>query len=254
MNLSDFKGIFWAEFIHRVFGRVLGLVFFIPFLLFCWKGVLPPKQRWIYLGIGLLGGAQGILGWWMVKSGLVDRPEVSAYRLCAHLMLASLLFWMCLLRVLIEGQTKWATSKLHLCCIFILFLQLSSGAFASGTEAGHVFFVVLTSFGAHVWLPELGIQNVFDNIFVIMFHHLSLAIVLTTFLLHYSYREWKRNNKTVIWIVLALGLQISLGLLTAWHYSPTRPLWLALSHQLGAFLLLTSLTLCAPKRDLSALG
>lgn len=248
MNIEGFKSIFWAEYIHRLFGRLLGIVFFIPFVLLALKGHLKNRVR-LYLLIGCMGGGQGVLGWWMVKSGLVNVPEVSAYRLCAHLLMASLLYTICLSRIPVEMGAQGRPSRLYWLCLVVLLIQLCSGAFVSGTEAGHAFVALWASFGSHLWLPELGVFNLFDNIFIIMTHHVTIGVLLTALYLTHIYRQWRRGQHQVVWILLALCLQVTLGLLTAFHYSPERPLWLSLAHQTGAFLLLTSFVLVSSSGD-----
>src|ERR1700704_4792805 len=92
MNLSEFKTIFWWEWSHRLLGRVIGIAYFLPFLWFLWRGYLSGELKRRLWGIFALGGLQGVVGWWMVASGLSERVEVSHYRLATHLMLALLIF------------------------------------------------------------------------------------------------------------------------------------------------------------------
>jgi len=92
MDVGAFKGIFWLEYLHRLLGRTIGLVFAIPFVVFLMRGYIAKRESPKYLLMFLLGGLQGVLGWYMVKSGLVDNPHVSQYRLTAHLLAAFLNF------------------------------------------------------------------------------------------------------------------------------------------------------------------
>ncbi|NNE61835.1 MAG: heme A synthase, partial [Woeseia sp.] len=92
MNVDDFKGIFWLEYLHRLLGRIIGLAFLVPFVWFAVKGYIQRREYPKYALMFVLGGMQGVLGWYMVKSGLVDRPEVSQYRLTAHLLSAFLIY------------------------------------------------------------------------------------------------------------------------------------------------------------------
>ena len=92
MTLAAFKGIYWLEYLHRLWGRLIGLAFALPFLLFLAKGWINRRLGWKLFGVFVLGGLQGVLGWYMVKSGLIDRPDVSQYRLVAHLGLALLIY------------------------------------------------------------------------------------------------------------------------------------------------------------------
>jgi len=86
MDLNAFKGIFWLEYCHRLLGRTIGIVFLLPFLFFTWKGYIEKREFPKYALMFVLGGLQGVLGWYMVKSGLIDNPHVSQYRLTAHLI------------------------------------------------------------------------------------------------------------------------------------------------------------------------
>ena len=92
MDVNDFKGIFWLEFLHRLLGRTIGVVFLVPFLVFLARGYIGLQELPKYLLMFVLGGLQGVLGWYMVKSGLVDNPHVSQYRLTAHLLAAFLIY------------------------------------------------------------------------------------------------------------------------------------------------------------------
>ena len=108
MSLADFKTIYWWEWAHRVIGRVIGVVFFVPFVWFLWRGWIPPDRRaglWMILALGAL---QGAIGWWMVASGLADRVEVSQYRLATHLIVACLIY----VAVVWTG-TRWQDGPTH---------------------------------------------------------------------------------------------------------------------------------------------
>jgi cytochrome c oxidase assembly protein subunit 15 len=92
MTLAEFKGIYWLEYLHRLWGRLIGVAFALPLLFFLVKGWIDRRLAWKLSGVFLLGGLQGVLGWYMVESGLIDRPDVSPYRLAAHLGLALLIY------------------------------------------------------------------------------------------------------------------------------------------------------------------
>jgi heme a synthase len=244
MDIHAYKSIFVAEYIHRLLGRLLGLIFFIPFLFFALSKKLRGKKLLLYLGIGCLGGAQGLMGWVMVKSGLVDRPDVSAYRLCAHLFLGGLLYWICLVRFARENWNGvWPTSKLYWATLLAIALQICSGAFVSGTEAGHVFSILWHGGGAGTWDDSLGILNLFENVLTIMLHHSVLALLATTLCVVYALSIKAQSSKFFHSITVMLGLQILLGVMTLYFYNPQRPIALALAHQMGAFVLLAIVTL-----------
>src|ERR1700754_1297843 len=141
MTLDQFKSIFWWEWSHRLLGRVIGMVYLLPFLLFLWRGSLGGELKRRLWGIFALGGLQGVVGWWMVASGLSERVEVSHYRLATHLVLALLIYaaivWT--LRRLANRPPVIATVRLKLTSAILLvltFVQLYLGALVAGLRAG----------------------------------------------------------------------------------------------------------------------
>lgn len=144
MSMDEFKFIFWWEWGHRFLGRFIGLAVFIPLVFFWMTGRLTPTLKPRLVILFLLGGLQGFTGWWMVKSGLVDRVDVSQYRLAVHLTLACIIFAYCLwiARGLAEGEGESTTPGLHtfawIVVIAILF-QIFLGALVAGQHAGRAF-------------------------------------------------------------------------------------------------------------------
>jgi cytochrome c oxidase assembly protein subunit 15 len=145
MGLTQFKFIFFWEWVHRLIGRLIGLIFALPLLWFAWKRAIPQGYGWKLVALLILGGSQGALGWFMVQSGLVERTDVSHFRLSAHLLLAlfimAALIWTALdLRQLAKtGENRPA--RLTCASIFtatILFIQLLLGAWVAGLNAGYV--------------------------------------------------------------------------------------------------------------------
>ena len=141
-TLSDFKAIFWWEYSHRLLGRIIGLVFIVPFIIFWLRGYFTKKWRWRLVLLFAMGGLQGFLGWFMVKSGLVDNPDVSHYRLAIHLLAAFLLFgyiiWL-IMDILEPAKSLIRVKTYHkvLVVIFLLaLLQITFGAFVAGLNAG----------------------------------------------------------------------------------------------------------------------
>ena len=140
IGLEGFKSIFWWEYAHRLLGRVIGLVFLLPYLFFLTKGKLDKPLSWKLAGLFVLGGLQGAMGWYMVQSGLVDDPRVSHFRLTAHLGLALLIFgiefWLAL------GLLKERIGKPDLLArpvLGVVFLMALSGGFVAGMRAGHAY-------------------------------------------------------------------------------------------------------------------
>src|SRR5713226_6668106 len=144
MSLAEFRTIFWWEWSHRLLGRMIGVVYLLPFLWFLWRGVLNAELKrrlWLIFGLGAL---QGAVGWWMVASGLSQRVEVSQYRLATHLVLALLIFacivWT--LRRLASRPSLLASSRLKITGVALLvltFVQLYLGALVAGLRAGKVY-------------------------------------------------------------------------------------------------------------------
>ena len=144
MDLEGFKTIYWYEFTHRLLGRSIGTVFLLPFLYFLARRMLTPRLIPRLAIAFILGGLQGLLGWYMVKSGLIDQPHVSQYRLTAHLSLALIIYcyllWL-VLELLFPQQKSSATTgkasqKVALFIFFLVAITIVSGGFVAGLKAG----------------------------------------------------------------------------------------------------------------------
>ncbi len=254
MSMAEFQKIFWWEWGHRFLGRVIGLAFFVPFLVFL---VQKRLSRNLALPLGVLfvlGGFQGFLGWWMVSSGLSARVDVSQYRLAAHLAAASILFvaLIYVARRLIPVQsthkvsTPWFWGVIGLAAL--VFIQLVSGAFVAGLDAG---------FGFNTWplmegrlIPEglgalqPGWRNFFENLLTVQFQHRLIAylIVIYTGLMLWRGRRTHGCAGVHGWlprIALLIGLQVILGITTL---LTVVPITFALPHQVLAFMLLGTIT------------
>lgn len=259
MTLAGFKSIFWFEYLHRLLGRLIGVLFFIPMLFFFSRYPLPAALKLKLLGLFLLGGAQGLLGWYMVKSGLVDKPYVSQYRLVAHLSLALLLyaaimwtaFGMWLAKFTPPYQLPYAYQWLMVGGCLLVFITIIAGGFVAGTKAGFAFNTFPLMNGR--WLPEgywalspLGV-NLFENPAAVQFNHRLLATLTSVLTLVVAFKalkmpiEW-RLKKGLQLLIAAVLLQYALGVATLLLYVPTV---LAALHQMGAVLLLTASLLVA---------
>lgn len=250
MDVNDFKGIFWFEYLHRLLGRTIGLVFAAPFVFFVVKGYIAKREWPKYVLMFVLGGLQGVLGWYMVKSGLIDNPRVSHYRLTAHLVSAfliySTMFWVALslLHPRLDGERhSWFNKTALLTCL--ISLTIISGGFVAGLKAGEI-YNTFPMMGAY-WIPpgltalEPLWRNVFDNITTVQFDHRVLAII--TFLLITAYWLRSRNaglparsRKAAAGVMTIAVIQVSLGISTLILSVPTL---LAASHQAVAMLLLS---------------
>lgn len=254
MDLEGFKGIFWLEFWHRVLGRAIGLVFFIPYVLFLWMGKMDRPMALKLGAIFLLGGLQGLMGWLMVHSGLILDPHVSAYRLTAHLGLAFLLYglmlWMALhLFIGEEGRpTGRAPEFLHpisLGLLFLLSITILSGGFMAGAKAGYGYntFPLMAGqwFPDAYWEMELGWRNFFENVATIQWNHRILAILTVALIVTY----WNLGRQTdpppqirigLNWLLFAIFVQATLGIATLLLLMPIN---LALAHQVWSMAVFT---------------
>jgi len=261
MDVSDFKGIFWLEYLHRLLGRTIGIVFLIPFLFFVWRGYIKKSEFPKYTLMFVLGGMQGVLGWYMVKSGLVDIPHVSQYRLTAHLIAAFLIygymFWVALTLFFPSQETNrhpWYGKTVALTALITI--TVISGGFVAGLKAGKI-YNTFPKMGEY-WMPpdllalEPAWSNFFDNMATVQFDHRVLAIA--TFVLIVVY--WAKLRKADLPARISRGvnallhtavLQVALGISTLLLVVP---IFLAASHQAVAMLLFTvALYLCHGLRN-----
>jgi len=250
MDVHDFKGIFWLEFLHRLLGRLIGVVFLVPFVIFLARGYIARAEWPRYLAMFALGGMQGVLGWFMVKSGLVDNPAVSQYRLTAHLVAAfiiyAFMFWVALSLLYPardDDRHSWFGRTLGLTAM--ISITIVSGGFVAGLKAGKLYntFPMMGDY----WMPPgmLAIEpwwrNFFDNIATVQFDHRVLAV--STFLLVVAY-WWRarsidlepRLRKAVNALLHTGALQVALGITTLLLVVPIP---LAAAHQAVAMLLFT---------------
>jgi cytochrome c oxidase assembly protein subunit 15 len=251
MTLGEFKTIFWWEWTHRLLGRVIGVAFLLPFLWFLWRGVLGADLRfrlWLIFGLGAL---QGVVGWWMVASGLSERVEVSHYRLATHLMLALLIFasivWT--LRRLAHQPPSAASLRLKITGVALLvltFVQIYLGALLAGLRAGRVYNTwpeidgALIPSAARLFFDEPWWRNLFDNALTVQFEHRMVAYSLFVLaILHAVDAVGSRAGAVAsgaLWLAAAVTLQAALGILTLLNQVP---ILLGLAHQAVAMSVLT---------------
>ncbi len=247
MTLAEFKPIFWWEWGHRFLGRFIGLFALAGLILFLIKGWLEWSIAWQWAGVVLLIGMQGAAGWYMVSSGLVERVDVSQYRLALHLTLAALIFawtvWLALSVGRGEGVAapagvRWAAYGL----IALLFLQIAAGAFVAGLDAGlshntwPLMDGALVPDGLLVMSPWW--VNPFENVLTVQFDHRMLAYVLAIWVGLMAIPAWRggtASNLSATVLVVAVLAQIALGV---WTLLAAVPIGLGLLHQADAFLLL----------------
>lgn len=254
-TLEDFKDIYFWEWLHRVIGRFIGMVFILPFLYFLIRRKLDRQTIKKCIVLLFLGGFQGFLGWYMVKSGLIDRPDVSHYRLAAHLTTAFLTFSFCLWVALdLIYPTKKEIAKGFRNIIrfgyVILLVQIIWGAFVAGLDAGfiHNFWPFMSEgklMHKTVYIEHQPLyKNFIEGRSGVQFIHRYLAYIVVA-IIGLMWWKAKRMELTILQqkglntLLLLVFIQFILGVLTLiWAV----PVWLGVVHQIGAFLLLAAMT------------
>src|SRR5246500_2458540 len=226
MNIAQFKTIFWWEWSHRLLGRVIGMVYLLPFLYFLWRGALGAELKrrlWAIFGLGAL---QGAVGWWMVASGLSERIEVSHYRLATHLVLAFLIYasivWT--LRRLGEREPLAVSARLRTTSIVLValtFVQLYLGALVAGLRAGLVYNTwplidgAFIPAGARLWFDAPWWRNLFDNTLTVQFEHRVTAYALFVLAVLHAFDAARMRAGGVaggaFWLVEGVALEGTLG-------------------------------------------
>lgn len=252
-TIDDYKYIYFWEWFHRFIGRIIGLVFIIPFIYFLIKKRLSPqtiKECLVLLGMGAL---QGFFGWYMVKSGLIDRPDVSHFRLSLHLTTAFITFAMTLWVALnlIYPTRKLANlplQKMVRIILVFLLIQIVYGGFVAGLDAGKIhntWPMMSDGMWIHesVWIEQSSLlRNFIDGKSGVQFVHRTLAYIvvgLIVFLFIKSKNQLinVQQKRGITGMIYMVGIQFLLGVFTLVYGVP---LWLGLAHQLGAFILLST--------------
>lgn len=254
-TLEEFKSIYWWEYIHRLLGRTIGLVFLIPFLYFYFKKRFDKPLLKKMLVLLALGAFQGFLGWFMVKSGLQKEPQVSHYRLAAHLISAftvfGFTFWYALdllyPRAIEESSVLKKVKRLATIAFGITVLQIIYGAFVAGLKAG-LFYNTFPRMGTSyfpetILSQESFIGNFLENPAGVQFVHRCLAflvVIVIAFL-------WDKSRKLSLtdlqrkasnFVIAVVAIQFLLGVITILF---AVPIIMGILHQTGAFVLFASL-------------
>lgn len=249
-SLDEFKSIFFWEYAHRMFGRTIGLIFIVPFLWFWFKKKISKELMPRLVVLLLLGGFQGLLGWYMVKSGLKANPDVSHYRLAMHLTTAFLTFtytlWVALGLIFPKGKDRMVhpLKKWFQILFPVVVVQIIWGAYVAGLNAGKVY---------NTW-PKMGDQwiaegvtalhpwylNFIEGLAGVQFVHRSLAYVVVAIIVFLFVKARRMQLSTsqkwgVNSMIIAVSIQFGLGIFTLLYAVPVS---LGLLHQLGAFILL----------------
>ena len=257
MTLDSFKSIYWFEYSHRMLGRLIGLVFLLPFCYFWLRKMIKPGLTPRLVVMFFLGGLQGMLGWYMVQSGLVSNPQVSQYRLTAHLLTAILIYgfilWTILNLAVGAPYRRLADSKVSgwrkasLGLVGLVLLTIVSGGFVAGLNAGLI-FNTFPLMGGNLIPEGIGalspwFLNPLENMVSVQFNHRWLAIMTGLLLLVWYIRgrssfdeaELQRGFKLVgMMVIIQLALGIAALLLRV-------PVVLGALHQAGALLLFSAL-------------
>jgi len=251
ISLEQFKGIFWWEYFHRLLGRGIGVVFLLPLLYFVARGQIDRSLAPGLLGIFLLGALQGVLGWYMVKSGLVDNPRVSQYRLTAHLAMAFLIFaamfWTAL--GMLAPSVEDASARQPRLRVYafgltgLIFLMVLSGGFVAGIRAGLAYNTFPLMNGnvvpSEYFMLEPWWRNLFSNMAAVQFNHRAIAwllflLVPLFWLVSRRLELGSRARLACNALLVALAVQITLGISTLLLSVPVA---LASAHQAGAMVL-----------------
>ncbi len=256
MTVEDFKRIFFWEWLHRFWGRLIGLAYAVPLLIFWLKKYIPQNDKPKLLGLLVLGASQGALGWFMVKSGLVDQPSVSHYRLAAHLALALLLYSLLFLQGMAFIRRDKAPLDLPrascglqwhgIISLIFVCLTILWGAFTAGLDAG-MMYNTFPKMGAGLVPPDMWAHypkwlNLFENHASVQFTHRWIAITTGSVLLTYAVHGFKFDAKHFGFLGLWVLIQIALGIGTLMMFGGENlkaAIHIAATHQFGAVILLT---------------
>jgi cytochrome c oxidase assembly protein subunit 15 len=251
MNLGQFQAIYWWEWVHRFLGRLVGAVFVIPFAWFLFRREIPPRLILRFFGLLALGGLQGLVGWWMVKSGLENRVSVAPERLALHLALALFLFgaliW-CALEAWagqgrIEDKGPWARGGLALSGL--IFLQIMLGALVAGNRAGKIYNDDWPLMGGRIIPSDYLGNGLWDTIAhngaSVQFNHRLLAYGVLVLVVAFAVTAWRSRliqpdvRRLTISLAALAMFQVFLGVVTL---RAAAPLPLSMLHQATAALLL----------------
>lgn len=261
MSLPEFKRIYWYEYAHRMLGRAIGLSFALPLAFVLWRRWAPGALGRRLVALLFLGGTQGLIGWWMVQSGLVDRPDVSHYRLAVHLTVAFVIYaalvWTMLGLARGHGVARGVSlprlggpgSRWAWAFVVLVLVQVVSGAFVAGLKAGHTYNTWPLMDGRfipqHLWLYTPTWLAPFEHVTFVQFNHRIIAYLLVGFaavlaLRAQGYLGGQRlpdaMRASAQWVFLAVLAQAMLGVATLLSVVPVH---LGVLHQIGAVGVLT---------------
>jgi cytochrome c oxidase assembly protein subunit 15 len=254
MSLDGFKSIFMYEYLHRLLGRLIGVLFAIPLLYFALRRRLRPGLAPGLVILLVMGGLQGLLGWYMVKSGLVNNPRVSQYRLTAHLGVAVAIYgymlWLAFDLLMgserTTGMSQRSGARWSLALVVLVYLMILSGGLVAGTRAGLAYstwpLMGDTFIPPGLYSTSPAWLAIFEDITTIQFNHRIFAYLLFVLLSGFAYTAYRgasrlRSKRGAVLLMVALCAQVALGISTLLLHVPVS---LATAHQGGAVLLLTA--------------
>lgn len=254
MDMAAFQFIYWWEWAHRLLGRLLGVVFLLPFIVFALTGKLERRMWPRLLMLFVLGGAQGALGWYMVSSGLVDRVDVSQYRLAAHLTLAVALFaavlWVIVSLYHRHSLPKTFDAWIAFALLALIFMQIAAGGFVAGLDAGMGYNTWPLMEGKLIpndlFIISPAWRNLFENTLTVQFTHRALAYIILGLSIWHAWRSFTFSAMLVLYAVFA---QACLGILTLLFHVP---LGFALAHQATALVVVTAAVWNLHKKTITA--
>ena len=247
MTMDEFKIIFWWEWIHRFLGRLIGLCFLIPLIYFSFK-IRIKKLLSLYF-IFILICLQGFIGWYMVSSGLVDRVDVSHFRLSIHLLgafaILSLIYWNYLRISYNSISDKTLNKFLPIFLLFLIFLQITIGAFVSGMDAGTIYntwpLMGPSYFPDDNKISNLFALSAFNDPSLVQFIHRNLAYLIIFFYIYIFFKIYRNKLKRLYGPINLIGLfliiQVILGIFTLINGAQ---IYLASMHQISSIFLVSS--------------
>ena len=240
MEISDFKFIFFWEYFHRLWGRIIGIIFLFPLIIFWWKNMIPKFFKIPLIFLLFLGVLQSIVGWWMVKSGLANTPDVSHYRLATHLILALIIFSILVWLYLNSNYGMAAFPNIfQISILFLIFVTIAAGALVSGMKAGLLYneYPLMGNTLVPIEYGEYGILDAFENPASVQFHHRTMAFFTLISVVTFSIYLYKKNFIKMAFLLSSIIIfQFLIGIFTLINYVP---IWSAALHQFGALILLT---------------
>jgi len=253
MSLDEFKYIFMYEYLHRVLGRIIGLLYFIPMVYFFATHKVAAGFKRKLLTLFILGALQGGMGWFMVMSGLVDNPRVSQYRLTAHLGLAVLIygymFWLAMDLLLepVKGRIFNGFSRFSKILVAMIYFMILSGGLVAGIRAGFAYntwpLMGEWFFPPGLFPEQLGFHAIFEDITTVQFNHRMFAYFISVCVAVFVYKGTTarmlsgKAHTAMFLLLIALVAQVALGISTLLFLVPVP---LAAAHQAGAVVLFTA--------------